>query len=35
MIKMTNFERKPFDENPYWIFHRYGSEDVMYDFEDK
>jgi hypothetical protein len=35
-MKMTTFERKPFDENPYWgIFQTYGSEDVMKDFEDK
>jgi hypothetical protein len=33
---MTTFERKPFDENPYWsLFQGYGSEDVMNDFQDK
>lgn len=33
---MTNFERRPFDENPFWDFIKgHGSEDIMVDFEDK
>ena len=32
---MTNFERRPFDENPYWSFSEgYGYIDTMSDFED-
>ena len=35
-MKMTNFERKPFDENPYWNFlQECSSEDTMGNFNDK
>jgi hypothetical protein len=33
---MANFERRPFDENPFWdIFQTYSYEDAMGDFKDK
>lgn len=33
---MTNFERRPFDENPYWSFSQAnGFKDTIGNFEDK
>jgi hypothetical protein len=34
-MKMTNFGRKPFNEDPYRSLHGYSSEDTMGDFQDK